>query len=64
MESVPETKEEAIALAKQKEPIPIGVFYKTNQPVYHEELFGDWNPVTQKMGMEERREKIKDFLKV
>ena len=64
MEHMPSSKDEAAALARQKDPLPIGVFYKTDQPIFHEGLYGDWNPVTKKMGVQERREKIKDFLTV
>jgi 2-oxoglutarate ferredoxin oxidoreductase subunit beta len=57
------TFEEAIKSVKNmKDHIPIGVFYKVNKPVFHKELYGDWNPVYDKMNRKKRLKIVKDFL--
>ena len=59
----PKNYEEAIKLAKEKKKrIPIGVFYQINKPVFHKELYGDWNPITKRLSKEERIEKFKNIL--
>jgi len=63
IENPPESYEEAIKLIKEKkERLPIGVFYQINKPVFHKELFGDWNPVKRRLSKEVRRERIKGLL--
>ncbi len=57
------TFEEAIKSVKNmKDHIPIGVFYKVNKPVFHKELYGDWNPVYDKMDRKKRLKIVKNFL--
>jgi len=63
IENPPESYEEAIKLIKEKkERLPIGVFYQINKPVFHKELYGDWNPVKRRLSKEVRRERIKGLL--
>jgi len=38
------------------------VIYKTQKPVFHKELYGDWNPVTKRISKEKRIEKISELL--
>jgi len=55
--------EEAVKLVKDfKNHIPIGIFYNVKKPVFHKELFGDWNPVIKHMKREERMQKIASYL--
>ncbi|MFW9829735.1 MAG: hypothetical protein ACFFEY_19330, partial [Candidatus Thorarchaeota archaeon] len=62
LEKQPETYFEAIKAAKKKHKHTIGVFYRTNKPVYHKELYGDHNPITKRLSREERIDKIKKIL--
>jgi len=55
--------EDAVKLAKQMgNRLPIGVFYKVKKPVFHKELYGDWNPVINKISRVERLKRVKQFL--
>ena len=63
LEKPPESYEEALRLAKQREgKLPIGVFYQVSKPVFHRELYGEWNPVKNRQQRKERLEKIKSFI--
>lgn len=63
LEKTPESYDDAVRLAKQKEgKIPIGVFYQISKPVFHSELYGDWNPVKDRMDKKQRVEKIRKFI--
>lgn len=58
-----ETLEEAIKLSKDfKNHLPIGIFYKVKKPVFHKELFGEWNPVKKHMMREDRMQQIASYL--
>ena len=55
---------EAIKLVKELEDyIPIGVFYKKKKPIFHKELYGDWNPVRDKWGKDDRLKQVEHLLK-
>jgi 2-oxoglutarate ferredoxin oxidoreductase subunit beta len=54
--------EDAVQLAKRFDKIPIGVFYKVSKPVYHRELFGEWNPVVNRLSHAERKRNITLYL--
>ncbi|MBA7517739.1 hypothetical protein ES705_09793 [subsurface metagenome] len=62
LEKEPETYFEAIKAAKEKHKFTIGVFYRTTRPVYHKELYGDHNPVTNRLSRNERIDKIHKIL--
>ena len=58
-----ENFEDAIKLSKDfNKRIPIGIFYKTKKPVFHKELFGEWNPVIKHMMRKERMQQIASYL--
>jgi len=58
-----ETFEEAVKLAKDFENrIPIGIFYNVKKPVFHKELFGEWNPVKKHLMRKDRMQHIASFL--
>ncbi len=60
---VPDSYEEAVRLAKQREgKLPLGVFYQVSKPVFHHELYGEWNPVMNRVGRKERLDNIKKFI--
>lgn len=54
--------EEAVRLAKETAYLPIGVLYQVERPVFHESLYGDWNPVVKRLSREQRREPLKKML--
>jgi 2-oxoglutarate ferredoxin oxidoreductase subunit beta len=54
--------EDAVQLAKRFDKIPIGVFYKVSKPVYHRELYGDWNPVMNRLSHVERMRRVALYL--
>ena len=63
LEKIPGSYEEAIKLVKEKgEKLPIGIFYQTTKPIFHRELYGEWNPVKNRLNRDERLERIKHFL--
>ena len=62
LEKEPETYFEAIKAAKEKHKFTLGVFYRTQRPIYHRELYGDHNPITKSMSKEVRLEKIRKIL--
>ncbi len=58
LDHVPESYDEAVAVAKRQDKLPLGIIYRQEKPPYHRELFGDWNPVTKRLSREERIGKI------
>ena len=62
MDRVPESYQEAMSIAKRSDKFPIGIIYQKKKPVFHQALYGDWNPVNQRMSREERIEKVKGLL--
>ncbi|MFX1371733.1 MAG: thiamine pyrophosphate-dependent enzyme [Promethearchaeota archaeon] len=62
LETEPKTYFDAIKFAKEKHKFTIGVFYRTNRPVYHKELYGDHNPINNKLSRNERLDKIRKIL--
>jgi len=55
-------REEAISYSRMKEKIPIGIFYRTKKPVFHELLYGKWNPVEKRVDATTRRNKVLEVL--
>ncbi|GAH43874.1 unnamed protein product [marine sediment metagenome] len=62
LEKEPETYEEAVKIAKNKHKYILGVFYKNERPAYHKGLYGDHNPLTNRLSRSDRIKKIKSFL--
>ena len=62
LQEVPATYEEAIKEARKRDTLPIGIFHRRSTPVYHRELYGDWNPVTNSHTREQRWERVRDLL--
>jgi 2-oxoglutarate ferredoxin oxidoreductase subunit beta len=55
--------EDAVKLVKKMDKkLPIGVFYKVKKPVFHKELYGNWNPVKKKQNRKERLKIVEEFL--
>jgi len=64
LEKKPENQFEAIKTAKEKHRFTIGMFYRTTRPVYHKELYGDHNPINNKLSRNERLDKIRKILEL
>ncbi|MFX1457100.1 MAG: thiamine pyrophosphate-dependent enzyme [Promethearchaeota archaeon] len=62
LEKEPENQFEAIKTAKEKHKFTIGVFYRTTKPVYHKELYGEHNPIDDRLSRDERLDKIRIIL--
>mgnify|MGYP001122198413 CR=1 FL=1 len=58
LEKTPESYEDAMAVARRKEKLPIGVIYRIDKPVYHKELYGKFNPVANRLSKKEKRNKV------
>ncbi|PIX27742.1 MAG: 2-oxoglutarate synthase [Chloroflexi bacterium CG_4_9_14_3_um_filter_45_9] len=58
LDRIPGSYEEAMAVARKKDKLPIGILYRVEEPVYHKELYGDWNPITKRLSQKDRRERI------
>jgi 2-oxoglutarate ferredoxin oxidoreductase subunit beta len=58
----PTRLEEAVRVARRTDRLPIGVIYQSQRPVFHHELFGDRNPVQDRMEREKRVGKLRDML--
>ena len=63
LEREPKNYLEAINVAKEKHKFTLGVFYQTQRPTYHKELYGDHNPVSKKISREKRLEKIQKIIR-
>ena len=57
----PKTHEEALQIVKRRDKLPIGVIYRTEKPVFHNELYGDHNPITKRMLRSDRIAKLRDI---
>jgi 2-oxoglutarate ferredoxin oxidoreductase subunit beta len=53
---------DALEAARKKDRLPIGIFYKTEKPAFHRELYGDWNPVEKRISTEERLKRVESLL--
>lgn len=62
IEKPAEQLEDAVQLAKHFDRIPIGVFYKITKPIFHTELYGEWNPVVNRLSHEDRLRRITSIL--
>ncbi len=63
LDQVPSDYEEAMAVAKRSDKLPLGIIYGIQKPTFHRELYGDFNPILKRMSQEKRREKISDLLR-
>ena len=58
----PKTYDDAMAVLKKRDKLPIGIIYRTQKSIFHRELLGDHHPLYNKMPREKRLEKIKNIL--
>ncbi|TFG15726.1 MAG: 2-oxoacid:ferredoxin oxidoreductase subunit beta [Promethearchaeota archaeon] len=64
LDKIPKDYEESMALAKKRDKLPLGIIYNTKKPVFHEELYGDFNPVKNSLSREQRLEKLKELIQL
>lgn len=62
LDHIPGNLDEAMAVAKRTDRLPIGIIYKKQKPPFHKELYGDWNPVTKRLPREERTKRVEALL--
>ena len=58
----PESFEEALITANRENAYTLGIFYEILKPIYHKELYGDHNPIYNRLSREERLSKIRKIL--
>ncbi|KKM71827.1 hypothetical protein LCGC14_1426620 [marine sediment metagenome] len=59
LDKEPKTKEEALTLAKNAHKFTLGGFCKANRQLYHKGLYGDHNPITNRLSRDTRLGKIR-----
>lgn len=62
LDKEPKTKEEALIVARNSHRFTLGVFYQANRQVFHKGLYGDHNPVTNRLSRDIRLDKIRKIL--
>lgn len=62
MKVIPKSYDEAVALARKTDRLPIGIFYQVQKPSHHKALYGDWNPVKKRLSGKERKHKVQQLL--
>lgn len=62
IETTPDSFDDALALGRKKDTLPIGIFYQQKKSPYHQELYGNWNPVEKRLSKKERRARIMDLV--
>ncbi|KKL90325.1 hypothetical protein LCGC14_1905830, partial [marine sediment metagenome] len=60
----PKTKEEALTVARNSHKFTLGVFYQASRQVYHKGLYGDHNPINERLSRDERLAKIRKILEI
>ena len=63
MDKVPENYDDAMRTAKRTDKLPIGVLYKKKKSPYCRDLYGDWNPVLNRISEEEKKARVAKLLK-
>lgn len=55
--------EDALALTRESEKLPIGILYRVERDPHDARLYGDWNPLAKHPGREDRIKQIEGILK-
>jgi 2-oxoglutarate ferredoxin oxidoreductase subunit beta len=58
----PQSYQEALAAAKRKDRLPIGILYTIKKPAFHKALYNTWNPVTKRLSRKERINQIRKLV--
>jgi len=64
LQKEPDSYEEALKIAREKHKFTLGVFYRADKPVYHEALYGNHNPVVNRISREDRIRKIENIFHI
>jgi 2-oxoglutarate ferredoxin oxidoreductase subunit beta len=59
LEKEPKTKEEGLTVARNSHRFTLGVFHQVSRQVYHKGLYGDHNPIINKLSRDARLDKIR-----
>ncbi|KKL70753.1 hypothetical protein LCGC14_2101770 [marine sediment metagenome] len=62
LDKKPKTKEEALNVARNSHRFTLGVFHQASRQVYHKGLYGDHNPIINKLSRNARLDKIRKIL--
>ena len=62
MKTIPASYDEALALARKKDRLPIGIFCRVDKPAHHRALYGDWNPAKKRRTRKQRINKLEKLL--
>lgn len=62
LDNTPDDYEAAVAAAKRKDRLPLGIIYQVKKQAYHKALYEDHNPVTKRLSRDERIRKIEGLL--
>ncbi len=62
LDKKPETKEEALTIARKASKFTLGTFYQASEQVYHKALYGDHHPIQNRLSRETRLNKISKIL--
>ncbi|MDY6964658.1 MAG: thiamine pyrophosphate-dependent enzyme [Halobacteriota archaeon] len=63
LDGIPDSYDEAIKIAKRVDKLPIGVIYRSQSQPFHKGLYGEHNPVLNRVFREEKREMVLKLLK-
>jgi 2-oxoglutarate ferredoxin oxidoreductase subunit beta len=63
LKAPPKSFQKALSLARKKDRLPIGIFYRVEKPAHHQALYGDWNPVRRRLSRTKRIAKLRQLLK-
>ncbi len=58
----PVAYQDAVTICKRTDNLFVGVIYQVKKPVFHRELYGDWNPVTVNLPKKKKREAVKKLI--
>jgi len=62
LDKEPKTKEEALTVARNSHGFTLGVFHQASRKAYHKGLYGDHNPITNRLSRDTRLDKIRKIL--
>ncbi|MBN1802652.1 MAG: 2-oxoacid:ferredoxin oxidoreductase subunit beta [Candidatus Lokiarchaeota archaeon] len=64
LEEEPNTLEDAFKAIRSADPLNIGVFWRKKKPIFHDQIYGDLNPVRDSLSRQKRIDLIKEILKI
>jgi 2-oxoglutarate ferredoxin oxidoreductase subunit beta len=62
MKSTPRDYDQALALARTRDNLPIGIFYQTQKTPHHVALYGDHHPLKKRLSRDQRIERMEKLL--